>query len=123
MGIRLSLLVGETWLRGRMRVIYIAGMSHSGSTVLNLMLNAHPEICAVGELIDLNRVTKRETLPPCRCGAPSLWSCEFWSRVNECTLEAEGKSLSQLDVLNDRGLDERSAANAVVLRAISQGLR
>ena len=38
-----------------MRVIYIAGMSHSGSTVLNLMLNAHPEIFAVGELIDLNR--------------------------------------------------------------------
>ena len=38
-----------------MRVIYLAGMSHSGSTLLSLMLNAHPDICAAGELIDLER--------------------------------------------------------------------
>ena len=42
----------------------------------------------------------------------------FGRALMTCTLQAEGKSLSQLDVLNDRGLDERSASSAVVLRAI-----
>ena len=102
-----------------MRVIYIAGMSHSGSTVLNLMLNAHPAIFAVGELIDLNWVTRGSLHPPCPCGAPSLCECEFWSRVNDLTQQEEGMSLSDLDVLNDRKLDERSA-NAIVFRAISK---
>ena len=102
-----------------MRVIYIAGMSHSGSTVLNLMLNAHPAIFAVGELIDLNRVTRGSSHPPCPCGAPSLSECEFWSRVNDCTQQEKGMSLSDLDVLNERRLDERSA-NAMLFRAISK---
>jgi hypothetical protein len=38
-----------------MRVIYIAGAAHSGSTLLDLMLNAHPEIVSVGEVLKLNR--------------------------------------------------------------------
>ena len=38
-----------------MKVIYIAGTSHSGSTLLDLMLNAHPEIISVGESINLPR--------------------------------------------------------------------
>ena len=101
-------------------VIYIAGMSHCGSTVLNLMLNAHPEIFAVGELIDLNRGAGENSHPPCPCGAPSLRDCEFWSRVNERTQQEQGLALSALDVLNDRKLDERSAPNAVVFRAISK---
>ena len=102
------------------RVIYIAGMSHSGSTVLNLMLNAHPEIFAVGELIDLNRGAGGNSHPPCPCGAPSLLECEFWSRVNDWTQQEQGLALSELDVLNDRKLDDRSAPNAVVFRAISK---
>ena len=107
-----------------MRVVYIAGMSHSGSTLLNLMLNAHPEMMSVGELIDLARRAipqdaTRTKYTPCPCGAPSLWECQFWSRVNARTLEVDGNSLADLDVLIDRELDERSAANAVVLRAIA----
>ena len=38
-----------------MRVIYIAGAAHSGSTLLDLMLNAHPDIVSVGEVLKLNR--------------------------------------------------------------------
>ena len=38
-----------------MRVIYIAGTSHSGSTLLDLMLNAHPAIFSAGEVLKLNR--------------------------------------------------------------------
>ena len=103
-----------------MRVIYIAGMSHSGSTLLNLMLNAHPAIFAVGELIDLNRVTRGSSYPPCPCGAPSLQECEFWSRVNDWTQQEAGMPLSDLDVLNDCKLDQRCDPNALVFRAISK---
>ena len=103
-----------------MRVIYIAGMSHSGSTVLSLMLNGHPAIFAAGELIDLNRVTRGSSQPPCPCGAPSLSECEFWSRVDDWTQQEDGMSLSDLDVLNERRLDERSAPNAILFRAISK---
>ena len=41
-----------------MRVIYIAGTSHSGSTLLDLMLNAHPAIFASGEVLKHNRQLK-----------------------------------------------------------------
>lgn len=33
-----------------MRLIYIVGTAHSGSTLLDLILNAHPQIVSVGEL-------------------------------------------------------------------------
>ena len=51
-----------------MKVIYIAGTSHSGSTLLDLMLNAHPQIVSVGEMVNLNRQltyknSKEEDLP------------------------------------------------------------
>jgi len=65
-----------------MRVIYIAGTSHSGSTLLDFMLNAHPAIFAGGEVLKLNRQfavknNRRETYVPCACGSPSLWQCPF----------------------------------------------
>ena len=70
-----------------MRIIYIAGASHSGSTLLDMMLNAHPEIISVGEVLKLNRIkvakTGRVKRTRCSCGSATLLQCEFWSRVNE----------------------------------------
>jgi hypothetical protein len=106
-----------------MRVIYIAGMSHSGSTLLSLMLNAHPEIISVGELIDLSRrlqPRKDGSYAPCPCGAPSLWKCDFWSRVSSVVQEKEGKSLAELDVRNYSERDQSRAANFSIFRAISE---
>jgi hypothetical protein len=106
-----------------MRVIYIAGTSHSGSTLLDLMLNAHPAISASGELLKLNRQLKikdarRGTHAPCSCGAPSLWECPFWSAVDRRTRDTAGKSLTDLD-MQDYGASGESAPNAVVFRAIA----
>lgn len=87
------------------------------------MLNAHPEIISVGELIDLNRrlqPSDNGRYTPCSCGAPSLWQCEFWSRVNEVAQQTEGKSLGELDVRSYSDLDERRSPNAAVFRAISK---
>jgi len=59
-----------------MRVIYIAGTSHSGSTLLDLMLNAHPAIFSAGEVLKLNRQLginhpRKQNSAPCSCGAPA----------------------------------------------------
>jgi hypothetical protein len=107
-----------------MRVIYIAGTSHSGSTLLDLMLNAHPAIFAAGEVLKLNRQlqvkdARRGTRAPCSCGAPSLWECRFWSAVDRRTRETSRKSLTALDMLDYRDLDAASASNAVVFNAIA----
>lgn len=98
-----------------MQVIYIASPSHSGSTLLNLMLGAHPEIVAVGELHKLNR----RSVSVCGCGA-SIWDCEFWSGVSKETLQTLGKSIADLDILNYTEMDEAHSPNAVAFRAISQ---
>lgn len=107
-----------------MRVIYIAGTSHSGSTLLDLMLNAHPAIFASGELLKLNRQltirkSRKGTPAPCSCGAVSLWECPFWSAVDRRTRETSGKSLVDLDMLDYRALDGASAPNAVVFKAVA----
>lgn len=107
-----------------MRVIYIAGTSHSGSTLLDLMLNAHPAIFAAGEVLKLNRQltirkSRKGTPPPCSCGAPSLWECPFWSAVDRRTIETSGKPLAALDML-DYSEDGPTAPNAVVLQAIGE---
>ena len=108
-----------------MRVIFIAGTSHSGSTLLDLMLNAHPEIISTGELLKLNRQLEvrnplKQTYTRCSCGAASLWRCEFWSAVDRRTRQTSGKSLVDLNMLDCRELDASRASNAVVFKAISE---
>jgi hypothetical protein len=105
-----------------MKVIYIAGTSHSGSTLLDLMLNAHPQIVSVGEVVNLNRQLtyknpKKKTYRRCSCGAPSLWACEFWSGVNQRMQQAVGKSLLELNLL-DQG--RSSAPDAALFTAIAK---
>jgi hypothetical protein len=107
-----------------MRVIYIAGAAHSGSTLLDLMLNAHPEIVSVGEVLKLNRQLAcrdpaRKTYAPCSCGAPSLLQCKFWSAVDAETRRVAGKSLSELDVLDNGESDPRRAPNVILFKAIA----
>ncbi|HEY8276211.1 MAG TPA: sulfotransferase [Methyloceanibacter sp.] len=107
-----------------MRVIYIAGAAHSGSTLLDLMLNAHPDIVSVGEVLKLNRQlayrdTEKKTYAPCSCGAPSLWDCKFWSAVDAETRAATGKSLTELDVLDNSDRDPRHAANVILFKAVA----
>jgi hypothetical protein len=64
----------------RTRLVYLLGPSHSGSTLLALLLGSHPEIATVGELKqtslgDLERYR-------CSCGVEIL-HCPFWSAVRD----------------------------------------
>ena len=66
-----------------MTVVYIAGLSHSGSTLTSRLLNEHSKIAAPGELINLHTVFHefdegRGHFHECLCQSISPWECEFW---------------------------------------------
>jgi len=60
------------------RLAYILAASHSGSTLLTMLLNSHPEIATVGELAPGHM----EAVPAyrCSCGQP-IRECPFWQWV------------------------------------------
>jgi hypothetical protein len=111
-----------------MKLIYIAGSSHSGSTLLDMMLNAHPAIVSLGEAYKLNEKLARkksdekfDTKPfqRCSCGAPSLWTCPFWSEVNDRLLRANGRSLADFDMQDYESIDIDTAPNVAVFKEVS----
>lgn len=65
-------------MRARIRLAYILAASHSGSTLLAMLLGSHPEICTVGELklTDLGAVDTYR----CSCRKP-IRSCPFWTGI------------------------------------------
>tara|TARA_Y100000813_G_C24164256_1_gene353422 strand:- start:904 stop:1869 length:966 start_codon:yes stop_codon:yes gene_type:complete len=71
-----------------MKLIYIISMAHSGSTLADLTLGTHPEICSSGELRYLNwqlhRTTNKEGAVEdgdiCSC-LKDFRKCDFWSKV------------------------------------------
>jgi hypothetical protein len=101
-----------------MRVIYIVGTAHSGSTLLDLMLNAHPDIVSVGEVMRLRSAWINNKPAACSCGIP-VAKCEFWLRVDQRARELSGNSLPELNMLDHSCSDECSAPNVIAFRAIS----
>jgi hypothetical protein len=62
-----------------MRVIYIAGYGHSGSTLLNILLGQLPEVMGAGELFRLaGAAWPRQEF--CSCGQ-SLPECRIWRAI------------------------------------------
>ncbi len=61
------------------RVLYIGGLGRSGTTLLNRMLGELPDVCAIGEAVNLWRqgVVNNEK---CGCGT-RFHSCSFWQEV------------------------------------------
>lgn len=58
------------------RLVYTLAASHSGSTLLSLLLGTHPEVCTVGELKATSLGDVDTYL--CSCTKP-LKKCDFWS--------------------------------------------
>lgn len=63
----------------RIPLIYILGIDRSGSTLLDLLLGAHPQIWTLGEVDRLPKLLY-EHIQPCGCGQP-LEKCAFWSDI------------------------------------------
>jgi hypothetical protein len=67
-------------------LLYIAGPSYSGSTLLTFLLAAHPRIATVGEL----KATSMGDVESYRCSCGSaIRVCPFWMQVGE-NLRREG---------------------------------
>jgi Sulfotransferase family len=105
-------------------IVYIIGVGHSGSTLLDLLLGSHSKACSVGELIALSTSGKpgrqeRILARRCDCGAPTKLACPFWNEVDRRLQGACGKSLSTIDLDTD---DPATflAANRAVYEAIAQ---
>lgn len=65
--------------RARHRVAYLQAASHSGSTLLAMLLNSHPAVCTVGEL----KITALGDVQRYRCSCGALIrACPFWSGVS-----------------------------------------
>jgi hypothetical protein len=68
----------------RTRLVYLLAASHSGSTLLSLLLGSHPEICTIGEL----KLTSLGDLERYRCSCGEfLLQCPFWKSVSEALAE------------------------------------
>jgi hypothetical protein len=64
----------------RPRVAYLLASSHSGSTLLAMLLGAHPNARTIGEL-KLKSIGNLNGYL-CSCGSPII-RCPFWSQVHE----------------------------------------
>ena len=79
---------GEAVVTGKPTLVYLLAASHSGSTLLSLLLASHPEICTTGELkaTSLGDPSRYR----CSCGMP-IRQCPFWADVTR-TMAAHGCS-------------------------------
>src|SRR6185312_16014039 len=97
-------------------------LSHSGSTLLDLMLNAHPDVASVGELKQLGRFARLEKPNRrlrCTCGADSLLTCEFWTKVSALTKAATGRTIGVLNVEDYQDKAQFDEDNVALFEAIA----
>jgi len=79
------------------RLVYLLGPSHSGTTLLALLLGSHPEIATVGELKQTSLGDRARYR--CSCGV-EIRDCPFWAAVRE-DLRAGGWSFEPGDGSTD----------------------
>ena len=92
------------------RLAYVLAASHSGSTLLSMLLNSHPEVCTVGEL----KVTSLGDVDTYRCSCRALVrECEFWTGIHD-DMARRGVEFD----LARPGTDLRSAGSAYVRRLL-----
>jgi phosphatidyl-myo-inositol alpha-mannosyltransferase len=65
---------------GRQRLVYVASVGRSGSTLLELLLDAHPAVTTTGELHLWPHELRGEHRLPCACGLP-IPECPFWTEL------------------------------------------
>ena len=90
-------------------LIYITSNSHSGSTLLDMLIGSHSECLTLGEIHKLT--LKSEGV--CACGAENYRECSFWSDV-AARLQAEGgPSLAELCLHSEDDTEFRAMNRAL----------
>jgi hypothetical protein len=80
-----------------MKIVYVASMAHSGSTLLDLLISAHSQVASVGEVKNLVDVAE----PGCSCSATSVWTCPFWGEVGRRFEARTGVELRRAQILRE----------------------
>ncbi len=86
------------------RVLFVGAVPRSGSTVVSDLLNEHPHMVNIGELVHLwERGVLADNL--CGCGRPFA-ECEFWGKVGELAFggwdRVSGERMRALQLRADR---------------------
>jgi hypothetical protein len=87
------------------------------------MLNAHPDVASVGELKQLGRFARLEKPNRrlrCTCGADSLLTCEFWTKVSALTKAATGQTIGELNVEDYQDKAQFDEDNVALFEAIAE---
>jgi len=85
---------------GRIPYVFVLAASHSGSTLLTLLLNSHPEVATVGELT--SGAVRNVPSYRCSCRTP-IEECAFWRRVAEAVrTEHPAFDLASFGILFER---------------------
>jgi hypothetical protein len=96
---------------GKLRVVYAAGSGHTGSTLLALLLDAHPRIVSVGETAITPRIRRRGKAAQRRCSCgETMESCPLWRKIFDHVRargHAFGPNLWTNDYRSDYVLGER----------------
>lgn len=83
----------------RSALAYILAASHSGSTLLAMLLGAHPEVCTVGELKLNPQALGDPERYRCSCGQ-RIRACAFWRKV-AAGMAARGHAFDVADARTD----------------------
>ncbi len=65
------------------KIIYIAGLGHSGSTISDMALGCHPQIVGLGEVYPVFNKKNQQALfekSTCSCGKKGIM-CDFWNKM------------------------------------------
>jgi hypothetical protein len=94
----------------KIRLIYLLAPSHSGSTLLAMLLGSHPDICTVGEL----KATSLGDPEQYRCSCRSLiGECQFWQAISRA-MKSRGFDFE----VSAAGTDIRTGASPYVARLL-----
>lgn len=93
------------------RLVYILSASHSGSTLLAMLLGSHPEICTVGELKATSLGDTETYICSCR---KKIIHCPFWSGVSR-DMSERGFAFE----ITKAATDIRSGASSYDLRLLN----
>jgi len=66
---------------GSMKLVYVVALHRSGSTVIAVITNSHPDLVSPGEMAEPSGRTGNEEGPVCSCGR-RVAKCPFWIEVS-----------------------------------------
>jgi hypothetical protein len=86
-----------------MKIVYIAGLEHSGSTILDMALGCNKNIVGLGEIIQILKGSKSDLLNHknyndvyCSCGS-TINNCDFWKNAKQQLVNSYDDSSSSFE--------------------------